>query len=235
MDELWITESSPWIKYPLSEWKSIIGERTPIFYKKKSIIYNQGDAVPYAYIVSSGRVRISTFSTEGNEKQLLIAEQGCLFGEIACIMGFKHFDFATCICDSFLYRIPQADLIASIKNDWDLNMRVYNSVFRKNVVFRNQILELSFSSSLVRIIRLLLNLCKQYGIKSNESYLLNVPFTHSDIAGMVNVSRVTVNTTFTWLLQNDYLHKEGRYYRIVNAERLKELIALEEGCNNDFQ
>lgn len=228
MNEMWAAESSPWIKYPLSGWKSVIGGRTPSLYKKKSVIYNQGDAVPYAYIVSSGRVRISTFSTEGVEKQLFIAEQGCLFGEIACIMGFKHFDFATCICDSYIYRIPQAELIDAIRDDWDFNLRVYNSVFRKNIVFRNQILELSFSSSMVRIVRLLLNLCKQYGIGADDSYLLNISFTHQDIAGMVNTSRVTVNTAFTWLLKNDYLRKEARYYRIVSRERLKKLIAEEE-------
>ena len=143
-------------------------------------------------------------------------------------MGFKHFDFATCICDSYIYRIPQAELIDAIRDDWEFNLRVYNSVFRKNIVFRNQILELSFSSSMVRIARLLLNLCKQYGIGTDDSYLLNISFTHQDIAGMVNTSRVTVNTAFTWLLRNDYLRKEAHYYRIVSRERLKKLIAEEE-------
>ncbi len=235
MDELWVNEISPWIKFPLKEWHDIIAGQAPVLYRRKSVIYNQGDASAYAYIVSSGRVRISSFSMGGSEKQLFIAEQGCLFGEIACIMGFPHFEHAVCVRDSYIYCIPQDRLIDATQSDQRLNMRIYNSIFRKNVIFRNQILELSFSSSRARIIHLLLNLCQQYGIRSDseshDSYVLNVSFTHSDIAGMVNTSRVTVNNAFTWLLGHDYIRKEGRHYVIPSKERL-EALAEEENSRS---
>lgn len=235
MDELWVNEISPWIKYPLKEWHDIISGHSPILHRKKSVIYNQGDASLYAYIVSSGRVRVSTFSMGGSEKQLFIAEQGCLFGEVACIMGFPHFEHAVCIKDSYIYCIPQSELVSATQSDQRMNIRIYNSVFRKNVIFRNQILELSFSSSKARIVHLLLNLCKQYGVSSDvgahDSYVLNVSFTHSDIAGMVNTSRVTVNNTFTWLLGHDFIRKEGRHYVIPSKKRLEEL-ADEETCRS---
>lgn len=221
MDETWVNETSPWIKYPLSNWRALTENRSPVFYKRKSALFHQDDPAPCAYLVSSGRVRVTTFSLSGSEKQLIVAESGCLLSEISCIMGFSHAYSGICIQDTWAYRISQSDLIQAARDDWELNMRIYNSVFRKNIILRNQLLELSFLSALARMARLMLHLNRQYGQKSEDGWHLNVRFTHSDIASMINASRVTVNTIFTWMQQNECLKKCGSQVTILSLEKLE--------------
>ncbi len=225
MDESWVNESSPWIDYSLENWKLLTNGRTPVSYKKKCFLYHQEDDAPRAYIVKSGRVRLTLFSADGTEKQLYIAGPGCLFGEIACIMGLPHTESALCVHDTQVYQIPQNELINTMQNNWEINKRVYNSVFRKNTVYHHQILELCFLSCVQRIAIHLLDLCKRHGVKVKEGYKLDLRFTHSDIASMIHTSRVTVNNTFTWLIQNDYLVKTGQTYLIPyeQIERLQQL------------
>lgn len=223
MDESWVTETSPWISYDLSSWDPLIRSLKPVKYKKKSFLFHQNDPAAFTYIVKSGRVRVTAFNEEGIEKQLYIAETGCCIGEIACIMENPHSYSAIAIVDTWVYRISSLEIIEATRRDWDINKRVYNSVFRKTSVFQNQILELSFTNAIERIARLLLNLCKQYGVFQEDGCRIDIYFTHSDVASMVNTSRVTVSNIFTWLAENAYIHKQDRYCIVDSLHRLEML------------
>ena len=52
---------------------------------------------------------------------------------------------------------------------------------------------------------------------------IDIHFTHSDVASMVNTSRVTVSNIFTWLAENGYLHRQERFFVVDSVERLEEL------------
>ena len=223
MDKIWVAETSPWISYDLLCWEPLIRNIKPVFYKKKSFLFHQNDMAAFTYIVKSGRIRVTSFNAEGAEKQLYIAETGCCIGEVSCIMEIPHAYSAVSIVDSYVYRISSSELISAMRSDWDINKKIFNSVFRKNSVFQNQILELSFTQAVERTAILLLNLCKQYGTPQENGFLINIPFTHSDVASMVNTSRVTVNHIFTWLMENDCVKKEGRYFVVLSPEKLKDI------------
>lgn len=228
MDEQWVSETSPWICYPLESWQPLIGNLKPIIYKRKTFQYHQDDAAAFTYIVKSGRIRVTAFSPDGAEKQLYIAEAGCCCGEVSCIMGLPHASSALSIVDTYVYRVSAAELISTIRDNWEINMRIFNMVFRKNIVFRNQILELSFFQSLERTASLLLNLCKQYGVEEADGWRIDIHFTHSEVASMVNASRVTVSNIFTWMLENGYLKKQGRFVVVTSLENLRQLAAGDE-------
>ena len=223
MDENWVLKTSPWISYDLNGWDSLIRNLKPVLYKKKSFLFHQNDPAAFTYIVKSGRIRVTSFNVEGIEKQLYIAEAGCCIGEVSCIMGNPHAYSAIAIVDTLVYRISSSEIIAAIRGDWEMNKRIYNSVFRKMAVFQNHILELSFNQAIERIIRLLLNLCKQYGVSVPGGCCIDIHFTHSDVASMVNTSRVTVSNIFTWLAENGYLHRQERFFVVDSVERLEEL------------
>ena len=54
---------SPWIRYDLHQWSSLLDERYLIRVKGKTVIYNQEEDISQIYIVKSGRVRLSYFTT----------------------------------------------------------------------------------------------------------------------------------------------------------------------------
>ena len=125
--------------------------------------------------------------------------------------------------DTLVYRISSSEIIEATQLDWEMNKRIYNSVFRKISVYQNQILELSFTNALERTARVLVNLCKQYGIVQNDGVRINIHFTHSDIASMVNTSRVTVSNLFTYFAENSYIHKQDRYCVVNSVQKLEEI------------
>lgn len=216
-------ETSPWIANDLSVWKDIIHGRTPALYRKNSFLFHQGDPAAFAYIIQSGRVRITCFHPEGMEKQLYIAECGCICGESASICGHPHFASALAIVDTLIYKISAGELVAQMKKNWPLNLVVFQSVGRKNTVFQNQVLQLSFLQAIQRVAHLLLNLCHQYGSSSSDGCRISIHFTHSDAALMINASRVTVSNIFNLLTEHGYLLKKDGNFIVTNLDFMEQL------------
>lgn len=223
MNNDWVKNPSPWIKHSLEEWEPVIKNNTPIRYKKRSFLFNQGDASTCVYIVIEGRIRATFYNEDGAEKQLYIAERGCCLGETCCIMGFDQVYSAFAIVDSLVCKVPAEQFLRTMKDNWNFNMLIFNFMFRKKTVFRNQVLDLSFTQAIERIARLLLNLCAQYGEPWKKGYKIKIKFTHSEVASMINASRVTVSNIFSKLLEQGILIKDGGYFLIPDSNTLRDL------------
>jgi len=59
---------SPWIYCDLAQWGPLTDKKYLINVKEKNVLYNQEEDISHIYIVKSGRVRLSYFSSEGAEK-----------------------------------------------------------------------------------------------------------------------------------------------------------------------
>ena len=174
-------------------------------------------------MVKKGRLRITFFHHDGLEKQLYIAEEGCLCGESACLGQHPRTTSAMAIVDTWVYKISSQELIRAMQSDWALNQAVLNSLCRKNNVYLGQIIDLSFSQAIQRISRHLIDLCNQYGIATPDGYRLAITFTQSELAQLVNTSRVTVNNTFNILTDEDIIMKKNGAFYVKDLVRLQEL------------
>jgi len=215
--------SSPWLNCQLSVWEPLICDEEPLLYRKKSYLYYQGHAATDAFIVKTGRVCITSYSMDGSEKQLYIAEQGCMTGESPCLAEESYSCSALAIVDSYIYRIPFAKLKSKMMSNWNMNLAVCKLVGRKNQVYLNQIKSIALFDSQCRIAKILLDLCDQYGQPSADGIVISIKFTHQDVAAMVGVSRVTVCNVFNMFLDSGILYRKDKYFSILNREQLEKM------------
>ena len=116
----------------------------------------------------------------------------------------------------------------ALREDWALNQRFLELCFRKNTVLLGQVRELSFDQAERRIARTLLNLAAQYGRPCPEGVRISIRFTHQDVAGIINTSRITTNKVMKRMEEEGILLKrEGRY--ILRALPALERLARGEG------
>ena len=59
---------SPWIRYNLEDWGPLTDPKYLIRIKGRTVLYNQEEDISNIYIVKSGRVRLSYFTSDGAEK-----------------------------------------------------------------------------------------------------------------------------------------------------------------------
>lgn len=102
--------------------------------------------------------------------------------------------------------------------DWLLQYQA-----RKVRLLLGQNMTLSFDRARQRVAKTLLYLCGQYGRQKEDGIWLTNRFTCSDVAGITNVSRVSVNLIFReWEEAGILLRAHGRC-RIRSPEELRRL------------
>lgn len=216
--------TSPWISCDFSNWKSLIQGKATKVYCKKSFLFQQGDTPEYVYIIRSGRVRVTTYQPDGSEKQLYIAEKGAICGETDYFLNQFHIASAFAIVETEVYRLPGIDLKNQICTDWSLAETIIQLICQKKNILQGQILELSFSDSLQRVVRTLLNISDQYGKNHDGSVYIGIKFTHEDIATLINVSRVTTSLVFNKLKESKLITKKNGQYILLDVPALERIV-----------
>ena len=215
-----IIEYSPWIKMDTLDWSFLTSELKPKLFKKDEVIYQQQHDTEFIYLVKKGRVRLSIYSLEGEEKTLLIAEEGSLFGEISCLDNHPNFANATAAADSFLYIIPKQSFILELTHNHKCAMNLIKLMARKLRILSTQVMQLSFADSYYRVSNALVHLANEYGILTDSGYKLSIKFTHQEMANLTGLCRVSVTNIFLNMAHNGVLQKEGGYFIIMQLDKL---------------
>jgi len=215
--------NSPWIGADLSIWEPLLKDRKPKRYGAKSVIFTQESPYSHFYVVGKGRVCISVFSSDGEEKQLYIVCPGGLFGENACILSHPHATTATAIIDTEIYAIPSKEAQRVFHSDMQLADSLLQYVARKGQMLVAQAAMLSFDSAEQRIAKTLLQMAAIYGAAADGGTLINVHFTCNEIAAIVNTSRVTANNVMMSFRRMGIISAKGGRYTIHDEDALRKI------------
>ena len=214
---------SPWIRYDLAQWSSLLDERYLIRVKGKTVIYNQEEDISQIYIVKSGRVRLSYFTSEGAEKIYIFALPGAMFGEETCFEPEAQFLHAATIVDCELYCIPQDEFLRRLSQDIGLNTQVLSSMSHKIHLLMEHIRRLCFLEAKNRVAAVFVDLAAVFGVRVKEGIRVELPVIQQGIGNLINTSRLTVNKAISEFEAEGFLEKKrGRWY-IYDLEALKGL------------
>ncbi len=211
---------SPWITCDINLWKSLYADSLPRLYKKNKIILHQNSECEGIYIVVSGRIRVTVLEPQGNEIQLCIAEKGSICCGASAILRLPNLYTCIALTDCQCYFIPLNLLLKQLKVNPSLNMNFMEYLARKNAVLTQKVTELSFMQSSQRIASLLIALCNQYGKEEQRGTKISIKFTHQDVAGMVNTSRVTVSNVINYFIKKDIVEKVDGHFIIKDIDKL---------------
>jgi len=221
MDYNWGKTDSPWLYGDAKCWEELFFEAKKNTVKKNTVLFHEGDKAERIYMVLKGRIRISSYLKDGNEKQLFIAEVGSIFGERGCISNGFYLSTASTIVTSEVLSITVDQFWSQLQKNPSLTKHMLKFEIRKSNIFQQQVLSLAFSSAASRIARTLVDLCQLYGEETVHGHCLRIRFTKNDIAGMVGTSRVTASSELTKMEQNGLLIRHDNYYMITDIEKLK--------------
>jgi CRP-like cAMP-binding protein len=221
-----IMEHSPWLKLEQFDWGEITSGIVPKLYKKGASIYQQQHYSDYIYIIKSGRVRLSIYSSNGEEKCLIIGDWGCVFGELSALDGYPNFANATAITDSYIYLVPKKRFLEELNKNHDLCLKVIKMQARKIRLLSSQVEELSFDDAYFRVVNALVYLVEQYGFKTENGHRIRLKFTHQEMANLTGSCRVTVTNIFRSLSRQNIVTKENGYVHVTDINKLYHYLEM---------
>lgn len=219
-------KENPWISLPDADWSELIKVARLISFKKGEIIYHQNLPTSYVYLVKTGRVNLSILSETGDEKGLYIASKGCIFGETIQMDPVNNSAQATAKTDCSIYTIENQVFFECMHNYSVIADNVCTIMAKKIRLLTGQIEMLSFFDANSRVCEMLTYLSEKYGILQDEGNLIDMRFTHQELADMVGASRVTVTNIMNSLTADGIIKKVRGKYLIVDKDNLRRKIDL---------
>ncbi|GAB6155515.1 Crp/Fnr family transcriptional regulator [Desulfosporosinus burensis] len=211
--------NSPWLACNI-DWSVLkqIGIRK--HFKKNAIIYSDIEPSQCIYYISQGRVRTSVFTEAGEEKIIMVVDEGNIIDMISAIDGLPNYLVSTAVTESILYRVEKEVFLKLVHEDIKISNKVISDLTSKMRILITQIEDLTFMTSTARIAKCLYRLSHEYGRPFNDGIKLNIKFTHQEMAIYAGTCRVTASN----ILRN--MEKAGIIKRNDGYVIIKDIIML---------
>jgi len=189
-------------------------------YPGNAILFVEGQMPRGAFVVCSGKVKLSTTSREGKVLVLRIEQPGDVVGLSAMISGEPYEVAAETVGPCLVNFIEREGLLRLMERSGELGLRSALAVSRGSQSAYRDIHDLILArSSCGKLVRLLLS----WGTRDTTTHELRIhaPVTHEEIAQRIGASRETVTRLLGDLKKKDLIRLEGTTLVIKNRTALE--------------
>lgn len=205
------------------EAREIAGYFTPEEFKKRQLIFAEGDPSEWLYVVTEGKVKITKLSQEGKEIILEIISPLDFFGGVAAVRGFPYPANAVAMEDTKALKVSRNNLMTIMDRFPNLMLSMATSIGDRIKGSHEMLKSIALEKVESRIAALLIKLADKAGEKTAEGILINMNLTRQDIAEMVGTTVETSIRTTSKMTKSGIISSRAGKIVIRNLERLKTL------------
>jgi len=185
-------------------------------YKKGSVIFFEGEKGDAFYYILSGKVKMYKTDDEGKEIILNIFGEGSVIGEVTMFNDIDYPATAEVIEDAVLGMIYNREIENLVASHKDLALQIIKVLTKRLYHSQMNVKEMALTNVYLRTKNVLLNLAKEYGIKTSRGIELNLDITRQDIANIVGTTRETASRVMSELKKAGEIDIIGRKIIIKN-------------------
>lgn len=192
-------------------------------FRKKDIIFSEGDPSRRFFILVSGKVKITKLSQEGKEIIIELIFPGEFFGGFAVLKGFPYPANAVAMEESEVLWISRTDLLGIIERFPNLMFDITAHLSERVREFPDTLKNIALERVESRIASLLLKLAEKTGERTDSGEIgIAMRLTKQDIAEMVGTTVETSIRVMSRFRKSGFIKDEnGRIvisdFRALNA------------------
>lgn len=195
----------------------------PAKFRKKEVIFSEGDPSDWLYIVTKGKVKITKLSQSGRELILEIISPMDFFGGVAVLRGFPYPANAIAMEESEALKISRSNLMRILDRFPNLMycmaMNIGDRIKGSHEALKNIAIEKVES----RIASLLIKLSEKTSTKTDDTIVIDMKLTKQDIAEMVGTTVETSIRTMSKFKKLGIVAEKGGTIVIKDVNKLKGL------------
>jgi CRP/FNR family transcriptional regulator, cyclic AMP receptor protein len=194
-------------------------------YPGGALLFVEGQNPRGAFVLCSGKVKLSTTSRDGKVLILKIAEAGDVLGLSAVISGTPYELSAETAGPCQVNFVDRESLINLLRKNGELGLRSAEVLSREFQAAYRDIHDLALArSSAGKLAKLLLSWTDGRGSQAAE-IRIHSSLTHEEMAQMIGSSRETVTRLLSSLKKKQFIRLEGSTLVIRNRTALEALAA----------
>ena len=160
-------------------------------YKKREVIYMEGDECRGIYIIRKGRVKLVLSSSTGKEQIIKILNPGDLIGfEVFCDME-RFTNTATVMDDAELCYISRENFFNILEKEPGIARKLIIAMGKELNHAYERIGSLGLLNAREKLAHLLYTLAEEYGVKKDGGISLNLKLSRLEIAELLGITQET--------------------------------------------
>src|SRR6476646_5626975 len=160
-------------------------------YKKKQIIYSQGDPADADFYILNGKIKLTLILKQGKQAVLSILEKDSFFGE-QCLTGLLHrLSTATAIEPTTIARIEKKSTVRLLRDEPEFSELFTSYLLSHSLRVEEDLVDHLFNSSEKRLARILL-LLAHVGKDANFEHIIP-KISQDTLAEMVGTTRPRIS------------------------------------------
>lgn len=186
-------------------------------FKRKDIIYRQGDFASYAFKIKKGKVKTYQINPDGKEFIQDLLKDGDFLGEKALIQDTDRTEFAQALEDTELLLIPRQEFQDLIFQNREVSGQFIKMLSKNLIEKENNLVEMAYDTVRKRTAD---SLMKLYNTYKNDAKTARFEVTRADLASMVGTATESVIRILSEFKKDGYIQIEGSTIHIIEPEKL---------------
>lgn len=200
------------------ELQKLSSERKSRTYKKKEVVYSEGDNGNGLYLVTQGKFKSYMTNADGKELITGMYTEGDFFGFMPLLESNNHNDSAEALENSELIFIPKEDFYALLFTNRDVSARFIKLLSKEILDKEERLLQLAYNSVRKRVADALMMLYNKFE-KDNKSHSAIV-ISRDDLSNIVGTSTETLIRTLSDFKQEKLVELKGSHINILDTNKL---------------
>lgn len=192
-------------------------DQTRVF-RKKDIVYREGDFGTYAYKIKSGKVKTYGINSDGKELVFNILQEGDFLGEKSLIQDSPRTEFAQAMEDTELILIPRYDFQNLIFGSREISAQFIKLLSQNLTSKEHELMEMAYNTVRKRTADALMKLYETY---KKEHDIVSFDLARSDLARMVGTATESVIRILSEFKKDGWISIDGSLITIKQSEKIK--------------
>ena len=202
-------------------WQEFASERNVNHYKRKSVIYSEGNHPNRLFYVKRGKVKLYKTNDDGKDLTVGLFGEGDYFGYMSLLENTVYRETAEALEDSEIAMIPREEFDALIRDN-TLVMKRFLKLLAGNISAKeNQLLGLAYNSLRKRVADALILLRNKFG-KQGDNFSIHI--SREDLANIAGTATESLIRTLSDFKAEKLIDvKEGNIV-LLNEKKLENLV-----------
>jgi len=204
----------------LREFEKLSANRPLKNFKKKDLIFKEGEVPDDLYFINKGSVKTFRMNHEGKELLTSILRTGSFLGYASLLEDKPYSESAEALEDTQIAIIPRKDFLILLYSSKDVARKFIRLLSNNLDEAEKRLLDVSYQSVRQRVAGALLRIREKYTVPGNGEV---IAIARKDISGLIGTATESLNRTLAEFKDEGMIEILGDGLRILDQKKLEKL------------
>jgi CRP-like cAMP-binding protein len=201
--------------------RKLTGDRKCKSYKKKEVIFSEGNHPGGVYFINKGKVKTFKTNEDGKEYITGLYKEGDFIGYLAVLEDDNFTESAAALEESEVCLIQRQDFISLLYSNREVANKFIKLLTDNLVEKEDRLLSLAYNSVRKRVAEALLMLRDRYKIENRDDFSIHI--SREDLSNIVGTATESLIRTLSDFKEEGMIELKAGQVKILDARKLEHM------------